>query len=96
MRVAAESTHPSGGLTQRALLVTPTGGTGNSVGVACATRRSRDVAEAVRAGGPVGIMLHHAVTDDGEFAALSALLALLTTHPNTRATSLTALAAVPG
>jgi hypothetical protein len=40
-------------------------------------------------------MLHHAVTDDGEFAALSALLALLTTHPGTRATSLTALAAVP-
>jgi hypothetical protein len=33
-------------------------------------------------------MLHHAV--------LSALLALLTTHPNTRAISLTALAAVPG
>jgi hypothetical protein len=35
------------------------------------------------------------VTDDGEFVALGALLALLTTHPNTRATSLTALAAVP-
>ena len=44
---------------------------------------------------PVGIMLHHAVTDDGEFAALSALLALLTTHPGTRAISLTALAVVP-
>ena len=53
------------------------------------------LAAAIRSGGPVGIMLHHAVTDDGEFAALGALLALLTTHPNTRATSLTALAAVP-
>ena len=54
------------------------------------------LAVAVRGGGPVGIMLHHAVTDDGEFAALSALLALLSTHPGVRATSLTALAAVPG
>jgi peptidoglycan/xylan/chitin deacetylase (PgdA/CDA1 family) len=54
------------------------------------------LAAGVRGGGPVGIMLHHAVTDDGEFAALSALLALLTAHPNTRAVSLAALAAVPG
>jgi peptidoglycan/xylan/chitin deacetylase (PgdA/CDA1 family) len=54
------------------------------------------LAAAVRTGGPVGIMLHHAVTDGGEFAAIGALLALLTTHPNTRAISLTALAAVPG
>ena len=53
------------------------------------------LAAAVRSGGPVGIMLHHAVTDDGEFAAISSLLALLTAHPNTRAISLTALAAVP-
>ena len=53
------------------------------------------MATAVRIGAPVGIMLHHAVTDDGEFAALSALLALLTTHPSTRAISLTALAVVP-
>ena len=54
------------------------------------------LASAVRTGGPVGIMLHHAVTDDGEFAALGALLALLTTHPSTRAVPLAALAAVPG
>jgi peptidoglycan/xylan/chitin deacetylase (PgdA/CDA1 family) len=54
------------------------------------------LAAAVRTGGPVGIMLHHAVTDGGEFAAIGALLALLTTHPDTRAISLTALAAVPG
>ena len=53
------------------------------------------LAAAIRSDGPVGIMLHHAVTDDGEFVALGALLALLSTHPNTRATSLTALAAVP-
>lgn len=54
------------------------------------------LAAAVRTGGPVGIMLHHAVTDDGEFAAISALLALFTAHPHTRAISLAALAAVPG
>jgi peptidoglycan/xylan/chitin deacetylase (PgdA/CDA1 family) len=54
------------------------------------------LAEAVRSGRPVGIMLHHAVTDPGEFAAIGALLALLSTHPNTRATPLTALATVPG
>ena len=54
------------------------------------------LASAVRTGGPVGIMLHHAVTDDGEFAALGALLALLTTHPSTQAVPLAALAAVPG
>ena len=54
------------------------------------------LAAAVRTGGPVGIMLHHAVTDDGEFAALGALLALLTTHPSTSAVPLAALAAVPG
>ncbi len=55
------------------------------------------LAAAVRTGGPVGIMLHHAVTDDDdEFAAIGALLALFTAHPNTRAIPLTALAAVPG
>ena len=53
------------------------------------------LAAAVGTGGPVGIMLHHAVTDEGELAALSALLALLTTHPSTQAVSLAALAAVP-
>ena len=55
------------------------------------------LADAVRSGQPVGIMLHHAVTDPGEFAAIGALLALLGTHPHTRATPLTALATtVPG
>jgi peptidoglycan/xylan/chitin deacetylase (PgdA/CDA1 family) len=54
------------------------------------------LAAAVRTGGPVGIMLHHAVTDGGEFAALSALLALLSTHPSTRAIPMAALAAVAG
>jgi peptidoglycan/xylan/chitin deacetylase (PgdA/CDA1 family) len=54
------------------------------------------LAAAVRSGRPVGIMLHHAVTDSGELAALGALLALLSTHPHTRAIPLTTLAAVPG
>ena len=54
------------------------------------------LAAAVRTGGPVGIMLHHAVTDDGELAAVGALLGLLSTHSSTRAIPMTALAAVPG
>ncbi len=54
------------------------------------------LAAAIRSGRPVGIMLHHAVTDSGELAAIGALLALLSIHPNTRAIPLTALAAVPG
>jgi peptidoglycan/xylan/chitin deacetylase (PgdA/CDA1 family) len=54
------------------------------------------LAAAVRSGRPVGLMLHHAVTDSGELAALGALLALLSTHPHTRAIPLTTLAAVPG
>lgn len=54
------------------------------------------LATAVRSGRPVGIMLHHAVTDSGELAAIGALLALLGTHPHTEAIPLTALAAVPG
>jgi peptidoglycan/xylan/chitin deacetylase (PgdA/CDA1 family) len=54
------------------------------------------LAGAVRFGQPVGIMLHHAVIDPGELAAVGALLALLGTHPHARATPLTTLAAVPG
>jgi peptidoglycan/xylan/chitin deacetylase (PgdA/CDA1 family) len=54
------------------------------------------LATAVRSGRPVGIMLHHAVTDSGELAAIGALLALLAIHPHTRAIPLTTLAAVPG
>ncbi|HEY6748812.1 MAG TPA: hypothetical protein VI357_24235 [Mycobacteriales bacterium] len=54
------------------------------------------LAAAVRSGRPVGVMLHHAVTDRGELTALGALLALLSTHPNVDAIPLTTLAAVPG
>jgi predicted deacetylase len=54
------------------------------------------MAAAVRSGAPVGLMLHHAVTDDGEFAAIAALTALLSAHPNSSAIPLAALAAVPG
>jgi peptidoglycan/xylan/chitin deacetylase (PgdA/CDA1 family) len=54
------------------------------------------LAAAIRSGDPVGIMLHHAVTDSGELAAIRALLALLSIHPNATAIPLIALAAVPG
>ena len=54
------------------------------------------LAAAVRSGRPVGIMLHHAVTDPGELAAVGALLALLALHPHVRAIPLATLAAVPG
>lgn len=54
------------------------------------------LAAAIRSGRPVGIMLHHAVTDSGELAAIGALLALLSLHPHTEAVPLTTLAAVPG
>ena len=53
------------------------------------------LAAAVRSGGPVGIMLHHAVTDAGEFAAVSALLALLSSHPHARPVALAELTPVP-
>jgi hypothetical protein len=43
------------------------------------------IADAVAAQrGPVGIMLHHAVMDEGDGVALGELLALLGTHPACR------------
>jgi hypothetical protein len=42
--------------------------------------------------GPVGVMFHHAVMDDGEMAATDELLALLARHPQTRFASILGLA----
>jgi peptidoglycan/xylan/chitin deacetylase (PgdA/CDA1 family) len=53
---------------------------------------AEQVAAAVRSGAPVGLMLHHAVTDDAERAGVAELLAVLGAHPNTRATTIVELA----
>lgn len=50
------------------------------------------IAACVRGGGPVGVMLHHAVTDDGERARVDGLLELLATHPAAAPTTLVDLA----
>ncbi|MEZ5225758.1 MAG: hypothetical protein R2710_03530 [Acidimicrobiales bacterium] len=42
--------------------------------------------------GPVGIMLHHAVTSNEELAAIADLVTLLVRHPRTRLTSIVQLA----
>ncbi|HEX9994551.1 MAG TPA: hypothetical protein VGB14_16595, partial [Acidimicrobiales bacterium] len=44
----------------------------------------RRLADGVRGGGPVGVMLHHAVTDDDERAAVDELLALVAGAPAAR------------
>jgi hypothetical protein len=49
-------------------------------------------AEVARAGGPVGVNLHHAVMDGDELALLGELCDLLATHPSARSQSLVALA----
>ena len=48
-------------------------------------------AEAVRAGGPVGVMLHHAVMDDDDRTALRSLLDLVASSPQVTATTIMAL-----
>ncbi|HET7477339.1 MAG TPA: hypothetical protein VFJ97_15125 [Dermatophilaceae bacterium] len=42
---------------------------------------------------PVGVMLHHAVTDDDELSAVAELVSLISGHPGCVTTHLTALAA---
>jgi peptidoglycan/xylan/chitin deacetylase (PgdA/CDA1 family) len=61
------------------------------------TRLSKDelserIAAGVVAGGPVGVMLHHAVTDASEREAIDDLLALVAHHPAAAATNILALA----
>jgi peptidoglycan/xylan/chitin deacetylase (PgdA/CDA1 family) len=50
------------------------------------------IAGHVADGGPVGVMFHHAVMDEGEMAAAEELLALLANHPSCRFTSILELA----
>jgi predicted deacetylase len=52
------------------------------------------IAAGVGAGGPVGIMLHHAVTDDANLVALDDLLALLCAHPAARLTTIATIASL--
>lgn len=51
------------------------------------------MAEATSGGGPVGLMLHHAVTPPRELAELDALFALLAGHPAVRLRTITEVAA---
>lgn len=39
------------------------------------------IADRIAAGGPLGLMLHHGVTDDAELVDIEHLVALLATHP---------------
>jgi hypothetical protein len=48
------------------------------------TELDRCLARAAARGGPVGVMLHHAVMDEASLDALSALLALVARHPHAR------------
>jgi peptidoglycan/xylan/chitin deacetylase (PgdA/CDA1 family) len=50
------------------------------------------IAEHVAGGGPIGVMFHHAVMDDGEMAGAEELLALLATHASCRFASILELA----
>ncbi|MCC6830135.1 MAG: NAD-dependent epimerase/dehydratase family protein [Thermoleophilia bacterium] len=51
------------------------------------------MADAAAAGGPVGLMLHHAATGPEELPDLAALFALLAGHPSVRTRTITAVAA---
>ena len=52
------------------------------------------IARGAAGGEPVGVMLHHAVTDDAELARVDELLSLLAGHPRVRVTSIRELAGV--
>jgi len=49
------------------------------------------IADGVRSGGPVGVMLHHAITDHAELADVDALLALVADHPRAALTTIGAV-----
>lgn len=53
---------------------------------------ARRLAAAVAAGGPLGVMLHHAVTDAAELTAIEELVALVGSHPHAALTTIHALA----
>lgn len=50
------------------------------------------LAAAVAAGGPLGVMLHHAVTDADDLAAVAQLVALVARHPSAAPTTIHELA----
>ena len=52
------------------------------------------IAGQVRGRDPVGVMLHHAVTDEDELTRVDELLGILGQHPRVRLTSISALAGV--
>jgi hypothetical protein len=53
------------------------------------------IAGAIGAYAPMGLMLHHAVTDESELSDIDALLALLAGHERVRTTSIMEVAAAP-
>ena len=53
------------------------------------------IAASIRRDDAVGVMLHHAVTDEAELAGVDELLAIVASHPHARATTITALASSP-
>lgn len=57
--------------------------------------RGRRIAASLTRPGATGIMLHHAVTDAEDLAAIAELATLLAAHPQVRTTHLGALASVP-
>ena len=50
------------------------------------------IAASIRRDRAVGVMLHHAVTDEADLAGIDDLLALVASHANTQATTIMALA----
>lgn len=52
------------------------------------------IADRVASGGPLGLMLHHGVTDDAELADIEDLIALLAAHEMIESTSILQLARV--
>jgi predicted deacetylase len=50
------------------------------------------IATSIRHDRAVGVMLHHAVTDEAELAGIDDLLAMVASHPHVRATTIMALA----
>ena len=52
------------------------------------SRAGERLADRLAGGGPVGVMLHHAVTDDGELAAVAELVSVLAGHGAAELTTL--------
>ncbi len=57
----------------------------------CKPDRESRLAAAIRAGGPTGVMFHHAEMDAAERARVAELLALVADHPSVRSLPMVAL-----